>query len=284
MHKSLALSFEFFPPGACQGRERLSSLCEEFSRFNPQYFSVTYGASGSDQQNTLLTVEQLTAAGYGIVPHLSCMNLTEDKAITLLNTYRVLGVDQLLIVRGDLPIGEDCHSDFPYASDLIKFVKNYYGNAFEVTVAAYPEFHPEAGNAFDDICYFRNKIINGASRAITQYFFDANAYYHFIDICSKYKIDIPIIPGIMPINDYDKLLKISKLCQTEIPLWIHRRMQSYQDSESQRLFSIEIVTKLCEDLIKFGAPGLHLYTLNQIDPVQEILNNLGLGERLKSSA
>lgn len=272
-------SFEFFPPKTDEGREKLNIVREKLSALNPKYFSVTFGAGGSTQQGTLETVIDIQNSGLSAAPHVSCIGTKKETIIELLDTYKDNGIQHLVCLRGDLPSGAGNVSggDFNYANELVSFVRKHYGDYFFIEVAAYPEFHPQAPSPGADLDNFKRKVEAGANGALTQYFFNPDAYFHFIDECEKRNVNIPVVPGIMPITNYTQLARFSDMCGAEIPRWIKKRLEAFgDDRDSIRAFGEEVITELCHNLLEAGAPGLHFYTLNQANATMAIWKNLGL--------
>ncbi len=270
------ISFEFFPPQTPEGLSKLTNTCRELSARKPEYFSVTFGAGGSTRDRTLATVEQILGQGYNAAPHLSCIGSTRDNIREVLRTYKQLGVKRIVALRGDLPSGMASAGEFHYANELVAFIRNEVDSAFVIEVAAYPETHPQARSAPDDLVNFKRKIDAGANSAITQYFYNADAYFNFVDECRKLGVTVPVVPGIMPIVKFTQLARFSDACGAEIPRWMRKKLEGYgDDSESVQSFGLDVVTQLCEKLIAGGAPGLHFYTLNQAAPSLEILRRLG---------
>ncbi len=270
-------SFEFFPPQTPEGMEKLAATRKQLAVLNPEFFSVTFGAGGSTQERTLETVRQIKDEGYRVAPHLSCVGSTRDNIRGLLQTYREMGVDRIVALRGDLPSGMASVGEFQYANELVSFIRAQTGEHFHIEVAAYPEFHPQAKSARDDLVNFKRKVAAGANSAITQYFYNADAYFHFVDECRKLGVNAPIVPGIMPIMKYSQLARFSDMCGAEIPRWMRKTLEGYgDDNESVQAFGLDVVTSLCEKLLAGGAPGLHFYTLNQAGPSLEIWKRLGL--------
>jgi len=272
-------SFELFPPKTERGMEKLQATVKELARVNPRYFSVTYGAGGSTRERTFQSVEWLADQGLKTAPHLSCIGSSRDEIIEILTRYQRQGIDRVVALRGDLPSGTGLGGlgDLNYANELVALIRGEFGDHFHIEVAAYPEFHPQAPNADADLRNFKRKVEAGANAAITQYFYNPDAYYRFIDSCEKLGLAIPIVPGIMPITNYANLVRFSDACGAEIPRWIRKRLETYGDDiESIRAFGIEVVSKLCEALLEQGAPGLHFYTMNQSGPTLSIWHNLGL--------
>lgn len=275
-HNDFSLSFEFFPPQTALGREKLVATCLKLNEFQPGYYSVTFGAGGSSQDKTISLVQALRQQGVRVAPHISCIGLKRARVIHMVDHYLQLGIKDLVIIRGDLPdSGDQQQGDFHYASDLVTFIRERTNDHFHIKVAAYPEYHPQARDALADLNYFKAKMAAGADCAITQYFFDSASYFHFVDSCHRLGINKAIIPGIMPIGNYQKLVRFSQMCGAQIPIWLHKSIQAYgDDQQSIQQFGIEVVTKLCEVLIKNGAPGIHFYTLNQLEPTQAIVRQL----------
>lgn len=276
MHKPL-FSFEFFPPQTPEGVEKLAATRRQLALLRPEFFSVTFGAGGSTQERTLQTVQQIHSEGYAVAPHLSCVGSTRDNIRELLQTYQQLGVKRIVALRGDLPSGMAVIGEFQYANELVSFIRAQTGEHFHIEVAAYPEFHPQARSAHDDLLNFKRKVAAGADSAITQYFYNADSYFYFVDECRKLGITIPIVPGIMPIMKFSQLARFSDSCGAEIPRWMRKTLEGYgDDTESVQAFGLDVVTALCEKLIAGGAPGLHFYTLNHAGPSLEIWKRLGL--------
>ena len=270
-------SFEFFPPKTPEGEEKLKLVREQLGALQPRYFSVTFGAGGSTQQGTFDTVMDIQQAGYTAAPHLSCIGSTRDNISTILQTYMTKGIDRIVALRGDMPSGMQEAGEFRHANELVEFIRRETGDHFHIEVAAYPEFHPQAGNARQDLLNFKRKVEAGANSAITQYFFKPDAYFHFVDDCEQLGVTLPIVPGIMPITNYTQLARFSDMCGAEIPRWIRKRLESFGDDKlSIRAFGEDVVTELCHQLLEAGAPGLHFYTMNQSGPTLAIWNNLGL--------
>lgn len=271
------LSIEFFPPRTPEGVEKLRAARRQLAQLAPAFFSVTFGAGGSTREGTLATVLEIRDEGLAAAPHLSCVSSTRDSIRDVLAHYRSHGIRHLVALRGDLPSGTADAGEFRYASELVTFIREETGDWFEIDVAAYPEFHPQARSPEDDLANFRRKVDAGANSAITQYFFNADAYWRFVDRCAERGIGIPIVPGIMPIASYTKLARFSDACGAEIPRWIRRTLESYgDDTASIRAFGLDVVTRLCADLLEGGAPGLHFYTLNQAALTTTIWQRLGL--------
>jgi len=275
-------SFEFFPPKTSEGAEKLKAVRTELGKLKPKYFSVTFGAGGSTQDGTMETVLDIKNAGFSAAPHISCMGTSKETIVSLLDQYKSNGINQLVVLRGDMPSGAGAgdHGDFNYANELVSFIREKYNDQFHIEVAAYPEFHPQAPNAEVDLDNFKRKVEAGADSAITQYFFNPDAYYSFVNACEKRGLSIPIMPGIMPITNYTQLARFSDMCGSEIPRWIKKRLEAYgDDKESIRSFGEDVVTNLCQQLLDAGAPGLHFYTMNQTGPTSKLWNNLRLSEQ-----
>ncbi len=271
------ISFEFFPPQTDEGVEKLASTRTQLATLHPEFFSVTFGAGGSTRDRTLETVIQIKAEGFQAAPHLSCVGSTRENIRTILKTYRDAGIRRIVALRGDLPSGMATAGEFQYANELVQFIRSETGEQFHLEVAAYPEFHPQAKSARDDILNFKRKIDAGADSAITQYFYNADSYFHFVDECRKLGVTAPIVPGIMPIVRYSQLARFSDACGAEIPRWMRKTMEGFgDDNESVQAFGLDVVTRLCEKLLTGGAPGLHFYTLNQAKPCLAICERLGL--------
>ena len=270
-------SFEFFPPQTPEGVEKLAATRRQLAPLKPEFFSVTFGAGGSTQDRTLETIRQIKAEGYSAAPHLSCVGSTRDNISAMLNSYRDMGIRRIVALRGDLPSGMASIGEFQYANELVSFIRAQTGDQFHIEVAAYPEFHPQARSAQHDIINFMRKVQAGADSAITQYFYNADAYFRFVDACRKLGVTVPIVPGIMPIVKFAQLARFSDACGAEIPRWMRKTLEGYgDDSEAVQAFGLDVVTQLCERLLAGGAPGLHFYTLNQAAPSLEIWKRLGI--------
>ena len=272
-------SFEFFPPRTAAGKEKLATVWQTLDLLKPDYYSVTYGAGGSTRDNTLGTVAAMRQAGLEVAPHLS-FGADDDAAILdLLHQYQALGVTRIVALRGDTPSGMVASRSL-YANELVAFIRQHTGDHFKLEVAAYPEVHPESTSYDSDIHYLKQKLDSGANSAITQYFFNVDAYFNYVDDCRRAGIDQPIYPGIMPITNYQNLARFSANCGADIPRWMAQKLASFgEDDASITAFGIDYISHLCESLLAGGAPGLHFYTMNQIDPTRTIWNNLGLTER-----
>lgn len=271
-------SFEFFPPRTQQGVENLDAACGELVKLNPAFCSVTFGAGGSTQDGTRETVARLSQKyGIDVAPHLSCIGSSRQRIEEILDDYAQLGVNRIVALRGDLPSGVGDPGEFRYASELIEFIRSHSGEAFHLEVAAYPEYHPQAQSPDSDFDNFKRKIEAGGNTGITQYFYNADAYERFIDRCEQAGINVPVVPGIMPITNHKQLARFSDACGAEIPRWIRKQLEEYgDDSASIRAFGLDVVTRLCEKLLNMGAPGLHFYTLNRSDTTTALWKNLAL--------
>jgi methylenetetrahydrofolate reductase (NADPH) len=270
-------SCEFFPPRTDNGRESWRSALSELVKLKPAYFSCTYGAGGTTQTGTAETLKEILAAGFPAAAHITCIGSTQDKILDLLDSYKDMGVERLVALRGDLPEGMTDPGEFHFADELITFIREQTGDFFHIEVAAYPEKHPQATSLQQDMENFKKKAEAGANSAITQYFFNPDAYYRFVDSLQGMSVDIPIVPGIMPITNIKQIVRFSDACGAEIPRWILTRLEGYGDDlESIREFGLDVVTALCERLLEQGVPGLHFYTLNRAEPTATIWKNLGL--------
>ena len=266
-------SFEFFPPKTEKGKENLINLIKRLSHFSPEYFSVTYGAAGSTRKGTLETCVSIKNLGQNTCPHLSGIGSSKSVIKEILNEYKGYGLTRVVALRGDLPSGIGGFGDFPYALDLIKFIKREQ-ESFSIEVAAYPEVHPDAESENTDFENFLDKVEAGADGAITQFFFEEDSYFKFVERCEKENVTIPIIPGIMPIHDFESLVRMAKNCSANIPLWLKEGMQKYSNNEDRLMYGVEVITKLCQKLLRFGAPGIHFYTVNREEPTSLIIKNL----------
>ena len=268
-------SIEFFPPKTADGVEKLRVTRGKLAALNPAYFSVTFGAGGTTQKGTLDTVLEMRAEGLSAAPHLSCIGGDEASIRAILQEYQANDIRKLVALRGDMPSGYGLGGSFRYASELVEFIRKETGDWFWIDVAAYPEMHPQARSPQDDLHNFARKIKAGANAAITQYFYNADAYFQFVDAAAKIGIDTPIVPGIMPITNFTQLMRFSDMCGAEIPRWIRLKLASYgDDSASIKAFGLDVVSKLCEQLLAGGAPGLHFYSMNQAEPVTQIWQRL----------
>jgi methylenetetrahydrofolate reductase (NADPH) len=276
-------SVEFFPPKTTEGADKLRVVREKLAALHPAYFSVTFGAGGSTQSGTRDTVLEIRAEGMQAAPHLSCIGRTREELRDLIIEYKSHGIKQLVALRGDLPSGYGAggfsSGQFSYANELIEFIRAETGDWFHIEAAAYPEMHPQAKSPQDDLKNFVRKIKAGANSAITQYFYNTDAYFRFVDETRKLGVDVPIVAGIMPITNYTQLMRFSEMCGAEIPRWVKLKLASFgDDTESIRAFGLDVVAALCDQLLKGGAPGLHFYSLNQAAPTMAILQRLGLAQ------
>ncbi|WP_157669441.1 methylenetetrahydrofolate reductase [NAD(P)H] [Chitinibacter sp. GC72] len=270
------VSFEFFPPKTAEGAARLAQTRQQLAQFSPAFFSVTFGAGGTTQEGTLHAVQAIRAAGFAAAPHLSCIGSTRDNIRDIVRQYQQHGIRHIVALRGDIPSGMVGLGEFRHANELVSFLREEFGDWFHIEVAAYPEFHPQSVSAAADLTHFINKVRAGADSAITQYFFNADAYYRFVDEVQARGVNIPIVPGIMPIQNYSQLQRFSDMCGAEIPRWLRLRLQGLgDDSASIRAFGLDVVTELAERLLANGAPGLHFYTLNSASAVSTICHRLG---------
>ncbi|MHB9800089.1 methylenetetrahydrofolate reductase [NAD(P)H] [Pseudomonas sp. MT3] len=279
MSQERRFSFEFFPAKTEAGHEKLLATARQLATYKPDFFSCTYGAGGSTRDRTLTTVLQLDGdVQVPTAPHLSCVGDTKAELRALLAHYKDAGIRRIVALRGDLPSGMGMASgELRYANELVEFIRAETGDHFHIEVAAYPEVHPQARNFEDDLANFVRKVKAGADSAITQYFFNADSYFHFVERAEKLGVSIPVVPGIMPITNYTKLARFSDACGAEIPRWIRKQLEAYGDDiASIQAFGEQVITDMCERLLEGGAPGLHFYTLNQADPSLALWNNLKL--------
>ncbi len=272
MDASNLFSCEFFPPRTDAGMEKLLAVRDQLNEnMHPSFYSVTFGAGGSNRDRTLDTVDRLRQDNSSVAPHISCIGSTREQIKALIEHYISIGVTRLVTLRGDIPEGGRGANDFKHANELVEFIRNETGDHFHIEVAAYPEYHPESITPESDFEYFKRKIDAGADSAITQYFYNIDAYLRFMDNCSKSNLDVPVVPGIMPITNYKGLVRFSDNCGAEIPRWIRKQLEAYEDDiDSLLAFGTEVVTSLCSRLLESGAPGLHFYTLNQSQATLEI--------------
>jgi methylenetetrahydrofolate reductase (NADPH) len=273
------ISFEFFPPNTPVGDEKLiTQVVPELAALQPQYFSVTYGAGGSTRDKTLKTVQAIAAAGHEAAPHLSCVGSTRQGVAEILATYRAQKIHRLVALRGDLPSGTAVAGEFRHAAELVRFIREQQGEDWHIEVAAYPEYHPAQRYAALDLQHYADKVEAGASGAITQFFFNADAYFHFVEATKKLGADVPVTAGIMPFHNYARIAQFAQRDGIEIPRWVALKMEGYlDDTASIRAFGLDVVTALCEKLIAGGVPGIHFYTLNQSALVGELCRRLGAG-------
>jgi len=276
MSKKPELSFEFFPPRTERGVENLATVHAELAPLNPEFFSVTFGAGGSTQEGTFDAVKSIIEAGSDAAPHISCIGASRDSIHTMIQSYLDLGVKRVVALRGDLPSGMVERGDFEYANELVAFIRQEFGDALHIEVAAYPDFHPESPNPKQDLANFKRKVDAGANSALTQYFYNVDSYFAYVDEAQRLGVTVPIVPGIMPITNYAQLVRFSDACGAELPKWIRARLQEYENDEaSLKSFGLDVVTHLCLDLLDNGVPGIHFYALNKTEPVKEICQRLG---------
>ena len=270
------ISIEFFPPQTPEGVEKLRATRAELAKLKPEFFSVTYGAGGSTRERTFAIIREIASEGFDAAPHLSCIGSTRESIREILAEFKATGVRRIVALRGDLPSGMAETGEFRYANELVEFIRAETGSHFSIEVAAYPEWHPQARSPKDDLDAFARKVKAGANSAITQYFYNADAYFHFVDEARALGVDIPIVPGIMPIVGFTKLARFSDACGADLPRWMRKKFESFgDDSDSIRAFGLDLVTELCERLLKGGAPGLHFYSMNQSALTTEICRRLG---------
>lgn len=274
---ALSISYEFFPPKTAGGLEALVATANELKQSEPEFFSVTFGAGGSTRSGTLEAVTRLQQTQVNIAPHLACAGLTKKDLIEILKTYQTLGLKRIVALRGDFTSSMEIDGELVFSADLVSLIREVTHDHFHIEVAAYPEVHPQAKSAWDDLLYLKKKMDAGANSAITQYFFNADSYFYFLDECAKLGINIPIVPGIMPITQFAKLVRFSATCGAEIPRWIYKRLEAYGDDHaSVQAFGLEVVYNLCERLLKNGIPGLHFYTLNHAETSLKLVEMLSL--------
>lgn len=272
----MKISFEFFPPRTEKSQQALAQVRQELSLIQPEYFSVTFGAGGTTQDATLATVLDIQKEGVvSATPHLSCINSKKNNLIELLDQYKVAGINRIVVLRGDIPSGVRDIGDFHYANELVEFIKTHYNEQFHIKVAAYPEVHPQAKNTRTDLQYFANKVKAGANAAITQYFYNVDAYFRFVDEVEKLGINIPITPGIMPITNYIQLVRFSNMCGAKIPDWILEKLELYQDDiDSLSAFGLEVITNLCQTLKEQGVDSFHFYSMNRAQPCLKLAKSV----------
>ncbi len=270
------MSCEFFPPRTEAGVEKLQLTQQSLNNvIQPEYYSVTFGAGGTTRESTLEIVKLLSANDINVAPHISCIGSSKQQISDLLSEYKSLGVTRLVTLRGDIPDTGETTKELSHANELVSFIRETSGDHFTLEVAAYPEYHPESATPQSDFEHFKNKVAAGANGAITQYFYNIDAYSRFIDQCQRANISIPVTPGIMPITNFASLTRFSDTCGAEIPRWIRKQLEAYaDDKESLQAFGLDVVSALCNQLLEQGAPGLHFYTLNQADSTNAIWNNL----------
>jgi len=274
---SRIFSFEFFPPKTPEGRVKLRETWQQLAKLNPRFFSVTFGAGGSTREGTLETVLEIRASGQSAAPHLSCIASSKTDIAAILARYKEQGIRHIVALRGDLPSGLAASGEFRYASELVAFIRETTGDWFWIEVACYPEYHPQTRNAADEVRHFKRKVEAGANSAITQYFYNADAYFRFVEESQAVGISVPIVPGVMPIGNFSQLARFSDACGAEIPRWIRSKLESFGDDRASiQAFGLDVVTALSERLLAGGAPGLHFYTLNQAGLTTTIWQRLGL--------
>lgn len=277
MAKSPTISFEFFPPRTDEGVQKLKDTVTNLNVFNPEFYSVTFGAGGSTREKTLETVMQIKAMNANAVPHISCISSSKDEVHDLIMNYQAKNINHLVALRGDNPSGVVGDGDFNHANELVEFIRKETGNFFKIEVEAYPEFNPESLSAEQDLDNFKKKIDAGADGAITQFFFNVDAYFKFMEECDKRKITIPITPGIMPIYNIKQLSRFASNCGAEIPRWLRLKLEGFNDDlDSLRDYGVEVISELCETLIQYEVPSIHFYTLNKSKTVSRIIKNLHL--------
>ena len=272
-----SFSFEFFPPKTEEGRANLHTTTQQLAQLKPRFFSVTFGAGGGTRDGTYEAVRDIQTLGQAAAPHLSCIGSTRQNIRDILASYKALGIRHLVALRGDLPSGTVSPGELRYASELVEFIRAETGDWFHIEVAAYPEMHPQAQDVRQDLLNFKRKVDAGVDSAMTQYFYNADAYFRFVDDCEAIGIRIPIVPGIMPITNYKQLARFSDACGAEIPRWIRKRLEAYGDDlDSLRAFGLDVTTELCDQLLTAGSPGLHFYTMNRAGPTSLVWERLGL--------
>ena len=277
MSKQVPISFEFFPSKTDVGAEKLKVVHQELQLLKPEFFSITYGAGGSTRERTLSAISDLNGKGTPVAPHLSCIGDDKARIAELLDIYKAQGIDRIVALRGDLPSGQVGLGELPYASDLVRFIREHSGDHFHIEVAAYPEMQPQADNFDQDIQNFVTKVNAGANAAITQLFFNPDAYFYFIERIQKQGVNIPVAPGIMPITNASNLIRFADSTGADIPRWIRKQLATYgDDTASIKAFGHEVIIKLCERLIAGGAPSLHFYTMNNTEPTRQLVTDLGL--------
>jgi methylenetetrahydrofolate reductase (NADPH) len=275
--KKLPISFEFFPPKTPEGVEKLAAVRQKLYALEPDFFSVTYGAGGSTQDGTLQTVQAILADGFDAAPHFSCIGATKETVRAQLAQFKATGIKRMVALRGDLPSGYGAFGEFKYASELVAFIRSETGDEFHIEVGCYPEMHPQAKSPETDLLAYAMKVKAGASSAITQYFFNSDAYFRFVDDAYKLGATIPVVPGIMPITNSSQLMRFSDACGAEIPRWIRTRLQAFgDDTASIKSFGLDVITDLCDQLRNAGIPGIHFYSMNQAATVMEICKRLDL--------
>ncbi len=276
-HSSQHLSIEFFPPQTAEGADKLRAVRQKLAVLKPEFFSVTFGAGGTTQERTFEAVFEIQQEGHQAAPHLSCIGSTREHIREILQRYQAAGIRRIVALRGDLPSGVGFAGELRYANELVEFIRAETGDHFHIEVAAYPEYHPQARTPQDDLLAFKRKVEAGADSAITQYFYNVDAYLHFRDECAALGVNVPIVPGIMPIVSFSKLARFSDACGAEIPRWMRRKFEAFgDDSDSIKAFGLDVVSELCEKLLAAGAPGLHFYSMNQSAATLAICQRLGI--------
>ncbi len=276
---NVPISFEFFPPNTPVGDEKLRTVVQELGELGPEFFSVTYGAGGSTREKTLHTVMGIAQAGYEAAPHLSCVGSTRENLAEILGTYRAQDIHRIVALRGDLPSGTATAGEFRYAAELVRFIRETQGQDWHIEIAAYPEYHPQERYAKRDLQHYAEKVRAGANSAITQFFFNPDCYFHFVEETRKLGAEVPVVPGIMPFHNYSRIAQFATRDGIEIPRWVALKMEGFMDdAASIRAFGLDVVTQLCERLIAGGAPGLHFYTMNQSTLTLELCQRLGLAQ------
>lgn len=275
---TVPISFEFFPPNTPVGDEKLKTVVQELGALKPEFFSVTYGAGGATRDKTLATVSAIAKAGSEAAPHLSCVGSTRQNIAEILATYRAQNIRRIVALRGDLPSGTATAGEFRYASELVRFIRETQGDDWQIEVAAYPEYHPEQRYAARDLQHYADKVKAGANAAITQFFFNPDAYFHFVEQTRKLGAEAPVVPGIMPFHNFARIAQFAQRDGIEIPRWVAMKMEGFMDdAASIRAFGLDVITALCERLIAGGAPGIHFYTMNQSALTLELCRRLKLG-------
>ena len=275
---TVPISFEFFPPNTPVGDEKLKTVVQELGALKPEFFSVTYGAGGATRDKTLATVSAIAKAGFEAAPHLSCVGSTRQNIAEILATYRAQNIRRIVALRGDLPSGTATAGEFRYASELVRFIRETQGDDWQIEVAAYPEYHPEQRYAARDLQHYADKVKAGANAAITQFFFNPDAYFHFVEQTRKLGAQAPVVPGIMPFHNFARIAQFAQRDGIEIPRWVAMKMEGFMDdAASIRAFGLDVITALCERLIAGGAPGIHFYTMNQSALTLELCKRLRLG-------
>ena len=278
MSNPVPISFEFFPPNTTVGDDKLKTVVQELGDFQPDFFSVTYGAGGTTREKTLKAVQAIAAAGFEAAPHLSCVGATRESIAATLATYRAQDIRRVVALRGDLPSGTAVGGEFRYAADLVRFIRETQGRNWLIEVAAYPEYHPSQRSAARDLQHYAEKVQAGASSAITQFFFNPDAYFHFVEQTQKLGATVPVVPGVMPFHNYAKIAQFAQRDGIEIPRWVALKMEGFlDDAASIRAFGLDVIASLCERLIAGGAPGIHFYTMNQSTLTAELCRRLARG-------